>query len=272
MKRVLLFSALVAGLSSAPLSRAALIEEFLFNDPAGTFISSAANSVPGGHAWADDLQGDLAGTGTNGLGQYSLAAKANNELGTVLVNNEPDITSGTVYGVMELTWDFDAATLNTAENEEIRLTIINLNTAGSSSVTAEFAIIRQDDLSVTFSGASVGGTNIVGVPINATQATKFIGVVGVNLDTDIYSVSFSDDDGASFTTLGGGAIDPARIGAQLRAVFNNDLSQDEVLVDRVALYTHNPFPGLIPGVPEPSTIALLACGVLGLFGRRGNSV
>jgi hypothetical protein len=270
MKRILLPAALVAALSCAHVSQAALIEEFLFNDPAGTSIASAANSVTGGHAWADDVQGDLAGTGTNGLGQYSLAAKANNELGTTLVNNDPDITSGVVYGVMEMTWDFDTASLNTAENEEIRLTIINLNTAGSSSVTAEFAIIRQDDGSVTFSGAAVGGSGIAGVSVSPSQSTTFIGVVGVNLDTDIYSVYFSDDAGASFTALEGGTIDPARIGAQLRAVFNNDLSQDDLLVDRVALYTHNPFSGLIPGVPEPTTFGLLACGVLGLLGVRRN--
>jgi hypothetical protein len=257
MKRTIFLAVLGGALSWGGSIHASLIEEFLFDDPSGTALPSTVNSVPGAHAWADDLQGDLAGAATNGLGQYSLAAKTNNELATALVNNDPDITSGVIYGVMELTWDFDPATLNAAENEEMRLTIINLNTAGSSSVTAEFAIIRQDDNTVAFSGAAVSGTAIAGVPINLTQSTKFIGVVGVNLDADIYSIYLSDDAGTSFTSLTGGTIDPARIGAQLRMVLNNDLSQDDVLIDRVALYTHNPYPGLIIAAPEPSTVALV---------------
>jgi hypothetical protein len=258
----------VAALSCARWADAAVIEEFLFNDAAGTALPSAANSAAGGHAWADDLQGDLAGTTMNGLGQYNLAAKSNNELGTALVNNDPDITSGVIYGVMELTWDFDPATLNAAENEEIRLTIINLNTAGSSSVTAEFAIIRQDNNTVDFSGAAVGGSSIHQAPLSMTQATKFVGVVGVNLSTDIYAIYYSTDGGGSFTSLTGGTIDPARIGAQLRMVLNNDLSQDDVLIDRVALYTHNPYPGLIQAVPEPATGVLVALASLAIFGSR----
>jgi hypothetical protein len=272
MKRTVCWAALVAAMSYAPWSQATVIEEFLFNDPLATPITSAVNSVPGGHSWADDLQGDLAGTAMNGAGQYSLAAKSNIELGTTLVNNDPDITSGVIYGVMELTWDFDTATLNTAENEEIRLTIINLNTAGSSSVTAEFAIVRQDNNTVDFSGAAVGGTPIAATPLSMTQSTKFIGVIGVNLDADIYAIYFSDDGGSSFTSLTGGVvgatIDPPRIAAQLRMVFNNDLSQDDVLIDRVALYTHNPYPGLIQAIPEPTTAALVALASLAFIGMR----
>jgi hypothetical protein len=270
MKRVCFLSALLGALSFDSLANAALIEEFLFNEPMSSPLTSAVNSVPGGHAWADDLQGDLAGTSINGSGQYSLAAKTNNELGTALVNNAPDITTGMIYGVMELTWDFDPASLNTAENEEIRLTIINLNTAGSSSVTGEFAIIRQDNNTVDFSGVAVGtgSSNIAASPLSMTQSTKFIGVVGVNLDSNIYSVYFSNDAGASFTSLIGGAIDPARIGAQIRMVLNNDLSQDDVLIDRVALYTHNPYQGLILGVPEPSSVALVILSSLAILGSR----
>lgn len=266
MKQTCLLAALIAATLGGSI-HAALIEEFHFNDPAGTALTATANTGSGGHSWADDLQGDLAGTATDGIGHYSLALKTNNELGTALVNNDPDITSGVIYGVMELAWNFDATSLNPAENEEIRLTVINLNTAGSSSVTAEFAIIRQDDLSVTFSGSAVNGTAISGVPVSSSQS-NFIGVVGVNLDTDIYSIYYSDDAGASFTSLTGGTIDSPRIGAQLRMVLNNDLAQDDVLIDRVALYTHNPYPGLILAVPEPMTASLVMLAALGVIGSR----
>lgn len=270
MKRFVCLAAIAAAYLCSQGAHAALIAEFLFNSPPNSPITSATNSVLGGATWADDLQGDLSGAVTNGSGQYSLAGKSNNELGTAHLNNTPDITSGVIYGVMDLTWDFDAASLNTAENEEIRLTIINLNTAGSSSVTAEFAIIRQDNNVLEFSGAAIGtgSSNIAAVPLSNTQSTKFIGVVGVNLDTNVYSVYFSDDAGSSFTSLVGGTIDAARIGAQLRMVLNNDLSQDDILIDRVALYTHNPYSGLIAGVPEPSTAALVALAVFTIVGLR----
>ena len=269
MKSIASFAALMVALSCGSAG-AALIEEFLFSDPVGTALPATINSVVGGHPWADDIQGDLNGNTTNGLGQYSLANKSNNELGTALINNAPNITTGTVYGVMELTWAFDTGSLNTAENEEIRLSIINLDTAGSSSVTAEFAIIRQDDNTVTFSGAAVGtgSASIVGSTVNTTQSSNFIGVVGVNLDTNIYSVYYSADGGGTFSEFSGGLIDTARIAAQVRMVLNNDLSQDSVLIDRVALYTHNPYPGQIPGVPEPSTVSLVLLSLVGLNGVR----
>jgi len=252
---------------------AAIIQEFLFNDAAGTNIVSTANTAPGGDSWYDDLQGDLAGLATNGLGQYATAAKTNFELGDAFLAVDPDITTGAVYGVIDLTWAFDVASYNSAEPEEVRLTLVGANTSGSSTVTAELAIVRSGASAVRFSGTAVGtgSSNIAAVPLpNLVQSQKFIAVVAAGLDNDTYNVSYSADGGATFTTLTGGALDPARGFLQARMRLNNDLSQDAVLIDRVAFYDFNPYPGLIPNVPEPVTATLVAIGVaaLAMVSRR----
>jgi hypothetical protein len=276
MKR---FAALTA-LSAFALCQhatAAVIQEFLFNDPAGTNIVSVANTAPGGDAWYDDLQGDLAGLATNGLGQYATAAKTNLNTGDAFLAADPDITTGAIYGVMDLTWAFDVASYNAAEPEEVRLTLLGANTSGSSTVTAEFAIVRSGASSLSFSGTAVGtgSSNVTGVALpNLVQSQKFIAVVAAGLDKDVYNVSFSADGGATFTTLPGGTLDAARGFLQARMRINNDVSQDAVLIDRVAFFDSNPYPGLIPSVPEPVTAtmaaigaALLACNFRRTMGR-----
>ena len=247
-----------------PQATAGILQEFLFDDAAGTGIAATVNTAPGGDSWYDDLQGDLAGLATNGLGQYATAAKANFETGDAFLAVDPDITSGAVYGVMDLTWAFDVASYNAAELEEIRLTILGANTTGSSTVTAEVSIARTGASALRLGGTAVGtgSSNIASVALpNLVQSQNFIAVVAAGLDRDIYNVSFSADGGATFTTLTGGALDPARGFLQARMRLNNDLSQDSVLIDRVAFYDTNPYPGLIPSVPEPVTASLCAIGV-----------
>lgn len=258
-------------------ARAAVLQEFLFNDPAGTTIASTVNTAPGGDSWYDDLQGDLAGLATNGLGQYATAAKTNLATGDAFIAVDPNITTGAIYGVMDLTWAFDEASYDPAEPEEVRLTILGADTLGSSTVTAEFAIVRSGASAVSFSGTAVGAgsTNIGAVALpNLVQSQTFIAVVAAGLDRDIYNVSYSADGGATFTTLTGGTLDPARGFLQARMRLNNDLSQDAVLIDRVAFFDSNPYPGLIPSVPEPVSatlaaigVALLACGSRRSSGR-----
>jgi hypothetical protein len=81
-------------------------------------------------------------------------------------------------------------------------------------------------------------------------------------------VHYSLDAGGSFTTLTDGALDPTRGVASMRLVLNNDLSQDNLLLDRIYLSDTNPFPSLIPDVPEPNALSLLACGIFCIALRR----
>ena len=235
-----------------------LIEDFRFDDAMGTSYDAAANSVNAGNLLSTDTTpADLVDVATDGAGALDASLKSNTTFGTTLVDTA-DRTKGRVFGVMEATWDF-TSTLDPAENEELRITLISSGTAG---VLAEWEIQREDDDTLTILGNTVGGDDIAAVVLNGgslTQTETFIGVVEADLDADTYAVHFSTDGGATFTTLGTGATDPTRNLDKLRIVMNNDLSGDNVLIDRVYL-------GFIP---EPASALLLLFGLApALSGRR----
>lgn len=244
-----------------------ILEDVPFDDVAGTEIQDAVN-VATGHPF--DVDADLAGVTTNGAGQLNASLKSNLEFGTTYIDSD-DIASGPVYGVMELSFAFDTATLDPAENEEIRISLIQFDPR-STFVTAEWEIQREDDGSVTIFGNAVGTGSVDtgSATLNPTE-TDLIAVVAVNLDSSLMSIHYSQDGGASFSTLAGGVLDPTRGVGSLRMTLNNDLSQDSVLINRVYMTDMNPYPGLIPelpGIPEPSTFALAGVGLAFAAARR----
>ncbi len=243
----------------------AILEDIPFNDVAGTAIEAAANAAT---AHLFDIDADLAAVTTNGSGQLNASLKSNTDFGSTYIDSD-DVTTGRLWGVMELTWDFDLGSLDTAENEEIRLSLIQFDPR-STFVTSEFEIQREDDNTLTIFGNAVGTGSVdtASATLSMTQSQKFIAIVAVDLDADVTEVYYSADNGASFTTLGGGVLDPARGVASLRMVLNNDLSQDSVLIDRVYLTDTNPYPNLIADIPEPGTAALLSIGALAIVRRR----
>lgn len=250
-----------ADIASA-LANATIREEFLFDDPNGTLLTAAANNVTS-HLWDEDA--DTVPVTTNGLGQLNASLKNNVEFGTNYVDNDT-ITAGPnrrVLGVMEMTWDFDPNTLDTAENEELRISLIQFEPR-STFVVAEWEIQREDDNTLTIlgNGVGTGATDLGPVVLNGgslTQSQKFIAVVDAHMGDSTYEVHFSSDAGASFTTLGGGLLDPTRDTVDsLRMTLNNDLSGDNVLIDRVYLAT----------IPEPSSMILAALGIAGLLTTR----
>lgn len=233
------------------LASATILEDFHFDDANGTVLTAAANSASS-HLWDEDA--DTVDVKTNGAGQLDASLKANVEFGTNYVDSA-DFTTGRVLGVMELTWDFNSSTLDTAENEEIRISLIQ-NDPRSTFVTAEWEIQREDDNTVTIlgNGVGTGATDLGPVLLNGgslTQSAKFIAVVDANLNTDTYRIFYSNDGGTSFTSLGTGNLDPTRGVASLRMTLNNDLSGDNVLIDRVYLAY----------IPEPASGLLMAVGL-----------
>ena len=260
----LLLTVTAIGWSGA--AQAAILEDVPFNDAAGTAIQDAVN-VATGHQF--DVDADLVDVKTNGLGQLDASLKANNDFGTTYIDIDPVLdevfTSGRFWGVMELTWDFDELSLDTAENEEIRLSLIQFSPR-STFVTAEMEIQREDDNTLTIlgNGVGTGATDISPIGINMTQTQTFIAIIAVDLDADVMELYFSDDAGASFSIHTGGTLDPARGIGSLRLTLNNDLSQDSVLIDRIYLTDQNPYPSQIPNVPEPSSALLLGLGGLAL--------
>lgn len=244
------------------LANATLLEEFAFDDTAGTSIDAAENSVNPGNLLSIDE--DLMDMLTNGstAGELDTSTKTNVEFGRGIVDSLFKAKVGRYLAVMELTWHFDAGSLDTAENEEIRLTILD---SGTSFVTAEFEIQREDDNTVTILGNGVGSgsSDISAVVLNGgslSQSSKFIAVVDANLTDDTFAVHFSSDAGTSFTTLTGGVLSPSRGVDSLRMVLNNDLSEDAILIDRIYL-AH-------ALIPEPSSMTSLLLGIALLLKRR----
>jgi hypothetical protein len=242
------------------LASAQILEDFLFNDDAGIQIQGAANSANSGNLMDEDTDNNA--VVTNGVGQLNASLKDNDELGTNYVDTRA-FTSGRVLGVMELTWDFDSQTLDTAENEEIRISLIQFDPR-STFVTAEWEIQREDDNTVTIlgNGVGTGATDLGPVVLNGgslTQSSKFIAVVDADLDSSTYFLHYSNDGGANFTTLGPADLDPTRGIESMRLTLNNNLVGDNVLIDRAYLAY----------IPEPTTGALAALAGLALVGLRG---
>lgn len=236
------------------LANATIIEDFQFGDDIGTSYNAAINSANPGNLLSTDS--DLSGVVTDGAGRLNASVKSNTDFGSTLVDTL-DRSTGRVFGVMEVTWDFQS-TLDPAENEELRISLIS---GGTSTVMAEFEIQREDDNTVTILGNSVNGTDIDSATLNGgsvTQIEKFVAVVEADLDADTFQVHYSSDGGSTFTTLGSGTTDPLRNLDKMRIVLNNDLSGDNVLIDRAYLAV----------IPEPASAALMALGGLAMLRRR----
>lgn len=259
---VCLSAAIASADIATDLSNATILEEFLFDDASGTALTAAANNVTG-HLWDEDT--DTVDVTTNGSGQLDASLKNNVDFGTNYVDNDTlTPANGRIFGVMELTWDF-RSTLDPAENEEIRISLIQ-NDPRSTFIVAEWEIQREDDdtLTILGNGVGTGATDLGPVLLNGgslSQTDKFIAVVDANMGTDKYFIHYSSDGGASFTTLGPADLDPDRNTIEsLRMTLNNDLANDHVLIDRVYLASL---------VPEPTTGMLLVVGLLpGLLRRR----
>lgn len=244
---------------ASDLANATILEEFLFDDPSGTVLTAAANNVTS-HPWDEDA--DTIAVATDGAGQLNASLKANTDFGTNYVDNDVITADGSrILGVMELTWNFQSV-LDPAENEEIRISLIQFDPR-STFVVAEWEIQREDDNTLTILGNAVGtgATDLDPVVLNGgslIQQEKFVAVIDANMATSEYSVHFSADGGTSFTTLGAGALDPTRdtIDA-FRMTLNNDLSGDNVLIDRVYLAK----------IPEPASL-LLTFGGLSIVALR----
>ena len=229
----------LCGLNTA---NAIVFEDYNFDDTAGTLITGAVNSINPTVFFDEDT--DTIDVMTNGLGQLDASLKNNTGFGTNYVDVEPEITSGIVYGVMELTWDFQSV-LDTSENEEIRISLTNNDPRGTE-ITAEFRIVRNDSDQIVINGQA-GGTGSTDLPdtiLNGgslTQSDKFIAVVAADLDDSTYEILYSNNAGSSFLSAGTGVSSTDRIVEAMRMTLNNDLSNDNVLVDRVYLTDTLPF-------------------------------
>lgn len=231
-----------------------IIEDFQFNDPIGTDIPSLTNNAGTGHTF--DADADTSAVVTNGSGQLNASLKNNNDFGTNYIDNDTLIPSvGHIFGVFELTWNFLSA-LDPAENEEIRFSFMQFDPR-STFVVAEMEITRtdNDEIVILGNGVGTGSTDLGPVTLSKTQSDTFISVLDVDMDNDVYSVFYSTNGGLNFNTLGTGDLDPDRNTIDsTRLVLNNDLTNDNVLIDR--MYVAKPSGSKPTRVPDPTSTAL----------------
>lgn len=240
LKAICLVVILALGLSQQ--AEAVIFEEFLFDDALGTPITGVVNNINPSVFFDEDT--DTIDVTTNGLGQLDASLKDNDGFGTNYIDVEPGIISGTVYGVMELTWNFDSV-LPTNELEEVRISLTNNDPRGTQ-ITAEVRVFRNSLNQIMIDGQAAGAgiVNPSDVLLNGgsfEQTDKFIAVVAADLDESTYEILYSNDAGSSFQSAGSGVSSTGRIVEAMRLTLNNDLSADNVLIDRIYLTDELPF-------------------------------
>lgn len=232
-----------------------LITDFQFNDIAGTELENALNSAAPGSNF--DIDADIAGTQTNGLGQFDASPKANTDFGSNYVNIA-GITTGRVIGLFDISYNFATFAYDPAQDEEMRLTFIQFDPR-STFVTAEIFFTRTavDEVTLYGNGVGTGATDTPDVIL--APVADILTMIDVDLDNDVFELFYSFDDGASFTSAGTGTLDPTRGIESVRLVLNEDFSDDTMLIDRFAV-SHI--------IPEPASLALFGLMGLGMLRRR----
>jgi hypothetical protein len=259
--------ALVAGLfCGAASSRAAILEDFLFNDANNTSLAGAANSASS-HMWVEDT--DHVPT-IQVLGGKLNIVKNNTDFVTEGLEID-DVTTGTLWMVAEFS---DWAILGTAPDgnnvEEVRFGFMgtsDLIPPPSSTVLAEMMIARHfasNTLQISGTALGTAGTSIAPATINLVQNNPFIMVMGVNQTTDTYSIHYKDG-AAPYALLGSGNLEPTRDALITRFTINNfigDETGEFVNLDRFYITDMNP-------IPEPSCLALASLvAAAAMVGRR----
>ena len=261
--------AVIAAIAVGGSSRAAILEDFHFNDADNTSLEDAVNSASS-HMWIED--DDHVPT------IQVLGGKLNinkNDTNFVTEGLEiDDVSSGVLWMVAEFS---DWAILGSAPDgnnvEEIRFGFMgtsDLTPPPSSTVLAEMQISRnfsENEFQISGNALGANGSSIAGTAINFVQDEPFVMAMRVDQDADKYSIFYKD--GASpFVLAGIGDLEPTRDALITRMTINNFIGDEMgefANLDRFYISDMNP-------IPEPTTFALLgmACGAL-FVGRRRSS-
>jgi hypothetical protein len=265
--RIAIPAILVVVLGSAP-SRAALIENFDFNDADGTALNMAANSANAGNNWIHDT--DHAATIQVQGGSLNII-KNNTDFVTEGLGLA-DVNSGVLWMVAEFK---DWAILGSAPDgnnvEEIRFGFMgteDLTPPPSSTVLAEMMISRNHgagQFQITGTALGAGGTNIAAANINFVQNDPFVMAMRVDQDANTYKLYYKD--GANpRVVVGSGTLEPTRDALVVRMSINNfigDAAGEFVNLDRFYISDRVP-----PGIPEPATLVLGLIAGCGFWTRR----
>ena len=195
--------ALLATMTVAPRADAGILQDFTFNDPNGTTIESAANSVNPTNLWLtqNNMVESSVQSGKFRINKQTVAAQVGNTLDIA------DVSTGKIWLVAEIAgWNF-TATASSPTAERVRLGFLDnsVPTAGSNTITAEMNIDRLTaDNSIVLSGEALGtgASNITtDFPLPLVRSTPFTMVLEVDKALDQYTVYYKDNT-APFATLG----------------------------------------------------------------------
>ena len=199
----------------APLPISGVVEDFLFSDANGTLLHNSANDANPGNQWTSDA--DLANTSVQDGGL--LIQKDNDAFASHYLQIE-NIEDDQAWLVMEIDgWNF--ADFDVSEREELRLGFMNDDVLSGSVITAQVEIERNGLGGIEINGQALGaGTNIAPAGLATTQSDPFTVILHLNKEDNTYEILYKSAGGA-WTSLGIGAVDPARNGNTLRLVANN---------------------------------------------------
>lgn len=262
--RPLTLASLLAALTIASLptaASAAILEDFTFNDSAGTTLDLAANVARPGNNWFVDP--DVTDTATNGIGSLRIRNAT-----TALESNYLDIvniTTGKAWLVVEMAgWSFNTDTLNPANFdptnlEQVRFGFLNNdnNPPSGSTLTGQFQIERNSGGGVQLIGntAGAGSTNIAGsYALTNNRSTPFTVALEVDVTDTIetYTVYYKDG-AATFAPLGTGTNVAGRNANSIRFAISDSFAGDGEFFDinRVYLTDVSPL-----GAVAPTTLSL----------------
>lgn len=239
-RRTCLPVALAALLLTGP-ARAAILEDFQFDDPNGTLLQDAENSVPLGATWNEDAA-DMSGSSVlNGV--YRIQ-KDNEGFGTNYLNTT-NFSTGKAWLVAEITgWNF-TTTLGTGEDpEEIRFAFLNNDTGnqGGSTITGQAEIQRNDAGNIELIGGLLqSGPDFGPLALTHSRTSPFTVVLEIDEDSENYSVYYKDGDDP-FVQLGTAPHVAGRDGNSVRMVANNSFSGTGEFfdIDRIYVTDMNP--------------------------------
>jgi hypothetical protein len=264
--------ALLGAVSLARISSAAIIEDFQFNEPLSSPITSAVNSANAGNAWLS--QNTAVESTSNGSGAFRIQkSSVTGQVGNTL--EMTNITSGKVWLVAEIAgWNYTATPSATSERVRFGFLDNDPPAAGSSTITAEMQIDRlpSGNLTVTGDAGGTGSTATVtsSADFGLVRTTPLQLVLEVDADADTYTISYKDGASpyVSLTTgnLGERSAGIDREARSVRFAFTGTFGEAGEFfdVDRLYVTTTNP-------IPEPSGFVLLGmtCTVAAGWRRRG---
>ncbi len=227
-------------------------EAFEFNDPNGTELFQAANSVNAANRWFTTNAGVDVLPSEVRNGSFNVYKDTNAFVSSYLQMD--NVSSGKVYLITRMSsWalrDFVAA-----EPEEIRFGFLDEDTGDAgNTITAQFEFARTSSGGFELNASALGdnATNVAKtVPLSLDQTTPFTTVLEVDQDADIYKMFYQDGSNpAQF--LGSGNISRFRDANSVRFVMNNNWGSDfdttneeHFAIDRFAIADTNPFTDLL---------------------------